>query len=816
MDEPVLLSPRIVRRGMNLSILSAVLFSVFAAASAGAIFTGLLRSIHLSNPQIGLVMSLPLLFPPLQIAGAYLQRRFFHRKRFWLFCSVANYTLYLALVALVTVWFQLPAGAAFGLFLTVYALIQVSAQLPASTNLSWLGELVPRRESASFWSRRTGLAGITTMIGGVGLGKLVDLLGRESSFTYVVVMLIGILFGYLATFAFAGAADPDPEPRPGTGFLVLVRETWQNREYRLLTGFFGYQSLLAWLSTGFIFVYLQAENGMNFSMMVIQIMLAASALVAFLSAYFFRVVGSKYGRKPVLILCSALKGVEFILWGILLPLNGILDAVGSWAAGRIAALWGGVPMDFPPGVFGALPVFLLGGFVNMGIASAQSSLLTSLGNKRIQSMAIGLFFSIVGLCGVVTGSVSGYLYNYLDALPAVQDSPLNPFNVLALCSAFGYFSSIFLLRKFHEDGAAPTGDMVRTLLSQNPIRSIYQANLLSQPMSENLRVETLNRTTGNLVAGEVLQSLWSPSSRVRDGALLSLSRNGEKTVDPALVAEVIRLLDVPELGMQAMAARTLGRLGCAEAVPALASKLNSEDFTLAQSSIFALGLIGRPAAAEPLRVLLADPRRRELRPPAAEALSKTGVRGDAPLILAVFEEENLRVTRLQCLVSLVRLLLPDPRKAYPGFETEEKMPGSELEKHLRAITASPLWPAGAAWNPEFDRIMELCDRDAFLAAAELLLAAGLKLFLVIPESDTRRDEELLMERFTPGGRMRDAILNGSDELAVSLTIQLKLWAQLKYNALEGEPRMIFLAIAILFQTLLEKTRGDGGIPRRLV
>lgn len=815
MDDPVQLSPRIIRRGMHLSILSAVLFSVFAAASAGAIFTGLLRSIRLTNPQIGMIMSLPLLFPPMQIAGAYLQRRYFHRKRFWLTCSVTTYTLYLVLIALVTVWFRLPAGMAFALFLSIYALVQVFTQLPGSTTLSWLGELVPRRESASFWSRRTGFAGITTMIGGVGLGKLVDLLGREASFTYVVVMLIGILFGYLATFSFAGAVDPDPEPRRGAGFLALVKETWQNREYRLLTGFFGYQSLLAWLSTGFIFVYLQAENGMNFSMMTIQIMLAASALVAFLSAYFFRVVGSKYGRKPVLILCSSLKGIEFILWGILLPLNGILDTVGIWLANRVAALWGGAPVELPPGVFGALPVFLLGGFVNMGIASAQSSLLTSLGNKRIQSIAIGLFFSIVGLCGVLTGSVSGYLYNYLDALPSVQNSPLNPFNVLALFSSFGFFSSILLLRGFHEDGAAPTGDMVRTLLSQNPIRAVYQANLLSQPMSEDNRTVTLNRTTGNLVAGEVLQSLWSPSSRVRDGALLSLSRNSEKSPDPALIAEVIRLLDVPELGMQAMAARTLGRLGCAEAVQPLIGKLNSEDLTLAQASIFALGLIGGSEAAEPLRALLDDPRRRELWPPAAEALSKTGSRADAPLLLAVFEQETFPITRLQCLVSLARLLSTDSRKAYPSFETEEKFPGSELERHLKPITASQLWPAGAGWKPGFDRIMELCDHNQFLEASELLLAAGLKLYLIIPEESNQPDAELVAERFTPGGRMRDAILNGNDEFAVLLTTMLKLWAQLKYNAFEGEPRMIFLAIVILFQTLQEKTRGDGGIPGRL-
>jgi len=300
----------------------------------------------------------------------------------------------------------------------------------------------------------------------------------------------------------------------------------------------------------------------------------------------------------------------------------------------------------------------------------------------------------------------------------------------------------------------------------------------------------------------VLQSLWSPSSRVRDGALLSLSRNSGKTPDPALIAEVIKLLDIPELGMQAMAARTLGRLKSAEAVPALIEKLNSEDQTLAQSSIFALGLIGKPEAAPPLRALLADSRRRELWPHAAEALAKTGTPKDAPLLLQVFEEETFRVTRMQCLIALVSPFLSDHGLAHPSFEAEEKLPGSEIERRLKSITASPRWPA-AAWKPDFNRIMELTDRENFLNAAESLLVSELKLFRIIPEESGESDGELIARRFIPGGRMRDAILNGNARFAVNFVCQLKLWAQLKYNASEGEPRFLFLAILMILQAQLE-------------
>lgn len=111
--------------------------------------------------------------------------------------------------------------------------------------------------------------------------------------------------------------------------------------------------------------------------------------------------------------------------------------------------------------------------------------------------------------------------------------------------------------------------------------------------------------------------------------------------------------------------------------------------------------------------------------------------------------------------------------------------------------------------------MEACDRDAFLETASTLLAAELRLFLIVPEESRTPDEELIGERFSPGGRMRDALLNGNSYLAVSLTVQLKLWAQLKYNALEGEPRLLLLSILIAQHSLLEETRREGGIPGRL-
>ncbi len=795
----IVLSPRIIRRSMNLSILSAVLWSFFGATVGGAIFTGLLRSIELTKPQIGIIMTIPLLFPPLQIFGAYLQRNFFHRKKFWFVCSTTYYSLNAVLIVLVLAWAKIPPQLGFAIFMMIFAMVQIFAQLPASTNLGWLGELVPRRESNAYWNKRTGWAGISGMIAGIAMGKLVDILGRDYSLTYVIVLTLGVIFGYTSTLIFAGVVDPDPAPRPGENFLTLLKETWKNRQYRILTFFFSYQAFFAWLSTGFIFFYLQDAKGMNFSMMIIQVCLAVSSVVAFLSGYLFKIVGAKYGRKPVLILCSVLKAIEFVMWGTMLPKDGFLDEMGNYLIHNFCTSFHLAPMHMPPGFFSTMPVFIFGGFVNMGIASSQMSLLTSLGNKRIQSLAIALFSSIVGLSGVITSFVSGYLYKYLDDIPAIQQSSLNPFNYLALAGALGFLTSVFVLRYFREEGAAPTGDMVRMLLAQNPFRAVYQANILSQPMTEGSRVDTLRKASGNLVANEIAKDFYNPSSRVRDIALLSLTRQQGK-LTPELEQDLIKLMDIPELGMQAMAARTLGRLRIEAGVPSLMAKIYSDDLTLAQACVFALGLIGKAEAAPELAKILGDDKARSLWPLAAEALSKVGDYRYTKLIFHAYEVESYYVLRMQCLIAAVRSLALDKPMTHTRFEAEEKLPGSEVESLLKTICADETVRENSP--VDFESVIAAYDRSLYLDVASRMIATVLEALKVVENRDKLADSDFIEARFLPGGRIREAMLNATEYVSVNLYLQLKLWSQLKYNAGEGEERHILFAILFLQENLL--------------
>ncbi|MGE4564720.1 MAG: MFS transporter [Victivallaceae bacterium] len=178
----------------------------------------------------------------------------------------------------------MPASLALTLFMLTYAMSQFSAQLTGAVGNAWAGEIIPPRESTAFWNRRSGFALIASMVAGILAGKVVDILGKDARSTYAIIMGVGVLFGYASTFSNFVMPDPDPHPVRRESPLTQVKAILANKQFLWFTGFFSFQSMAAWVSSGFIFVYLQRD--MQFSMTSVQILSAIACLVGFVSAYF--------------------------------------------------------------------------------------------------------------------------------------------------------------------------------------------------------------------------------------------------------------------------------------------------------------------------------------------------------------------------------------------------------------------------------------------------------------------------------------------------------------------------------------------------
>ncbi|MDD3155286.1 MAG: MFS transporter [Victivallaceae bacterium] len=774
---------------MNCFIATMALWCVFGATIGGSILSGMLLSIGMTDSQIGAVMSLSLIFLPMQLLGSILQRRFFHRKKFWMVLAVCHYSAFLAIALLVASWGRLNQATAVGLFMGFFALAQIASQLQGATVLAWIGELVPFRESHRFWTRRTAVQIVASVLAGIGMGLLADHFGREKSSTYAFLLGVGLIFGYLSFITQAIPPDPEREEKPFHFHLgEFLGTLWKESNFRYLSGFFAIQSIGNWVMSAFTFVYLQRD--MEFSQTDIQILLAMSSLVSFVSGYLFTAFGNRYGRKPLLMICSVLKFGEFLLWGTLTPGNNWLDHSMIDFLNLIHIPTGGIT----PGLLGAAPVFLLGGFVNMGLNSGQLSLLTTEGNKENQSFLIAFFFTLTGLAGAAAAFASGFLFEFFRTFELLTRFQLTAFNGLALVGSVFFLICLVSLAPFRELGAAPAGKVVRSFLSHNPFRAVFQAHVLASPLEESRRAETLGSAGSGLADNEFLLGLRSPSSMVRMRTLLHLATMDSDELDPAITDELQQLLQSKTLSVRPLAAMTLAKHNVTQAEDALIASFNDRDPDFVNTTIYCAGLLHLEKAREPLRAILLSPAREFSRSAAAEALSRFGDYHDAELIFTAYLSESDWILSRQCLLSLLRTMTPPPHHVMRLFEEEEKTPGARIEQELLLLAGRPSLGLSAEVLTGMFSAGEYTTLLAKVLVAELSDE-------ILPGA--MNDEHFLLERFLPGGRFRDKFLQGEDLRANALRLQLRFWQLLRREGSDPD-RFKLLGALILARLQLEQ------------
>ncbi len=690
------------------------------------------------------------------------------------------YSSFVLILLLIAIWPGISHTAAVFMLVTIFAVGQMAAQLGTSVWFAWMGDLIPQNESNNFWNRRSGLAQISMVIGSVSMGLLIDALGRGQRFTYVLMYAFGTIFGFISLFMQAKVPDPDLTARTNRQSIWLkFRLTWRNQRFRQLLYFFGSQSLAGWIIAPFIFIYLQ--NTLNLSMTTIQLLTALSCTVGFFSTYAFRVIGKKYGRKPIAIVCAFTKGIEFICWFFLMPGS-------SWVM--------------------ALPAFIVGGFVNIGLATCSFSLITSVERKKNQSFSIAVFFAVIGVVSFVSSFFSGIVYDWIGSLSFLNHHTLSPFNVLALIVAAAYFLSVLLFLNFKEDGAVSTVNVVKNLLSLNPFRTVYHAYMLSCPLEEKSRVETLSKAEGNLIASDLMSDLYNPSSQVRESAVWNIARKGSGA-DPQLESELIKIMDMPELGMQAAVAKALGQMRSAKASLVLAKYMRGRDVSLAQTCVASLGMIGDKTAINEFDALLAIDRFRPIWPAAAEALAKlAGFRHTRKIYRAYAVESNW-VLKKQLLIALGNTLTAKKKKAFSIFEEEEKQPGSATDEMLKFIHAE-LESAGISDDEKklLEHSFEDFDHDRFASSLEKILAVLLNSLKILPEEQRFLNVHIdarLSTFFNPGGQVKHPELLKNEYTSVTVWLLVNLWTELKYSG-GNLNRFVFLTALHAIRSLLEENK----------
>ncbi len=798
------LSSRIIRRSLDSFYKANILWALYGICTYGALYTGMLLSLGMSQEQIGWVMSIPMFTLPVQIVGAVLQQRFFNRKRFWVISLSFYLLMFAAMALLVAVWPILPVAAAVPLFILVLILANIGFQLHRPVQLAWQTDIVPDREVSVFWNRLTAQGMVASVAAGFVMGWVADKLGRDNRMTFVFILVFSLIFAAMSLRINSRIPDPDPDPRAEGGILKNILQVLNNSNFRRLSAVFSIQSVSAWLCVAFIFVHLQRTMG--FTMVEMQILAGISCTVSFAAGRLFEIVGKHYGRKPVLLICTLVKSVEFLLWGTMRPGDHGLDLIVRQVTTSVLGDWAAMPAGF----VSAIPVFILGGFVNVGIASMQLAFMRNIGTRHNQTLAISLFLSLSGVIGGVVAGMSGWLFNLLatpgfgpDGLRRIAgDFGLTPFNILAIVGAMGYLICVFFIRFLREEGAVPTLHVVRMLFANNPVRGVYHAQSLANSLTEATRMDILSHARGGLVEGELVRDLYSCSSQVRDGAMRNLSGTGPE-MDAVVAEELVKLLDMPELGLQIEAAKALGRSRYRPALPHLIALFDNEDANLAAASIYAVGLIGDKSALPELRrVLEMEDTLPIEKAQAAESLSRLCDPGEARLIFSAFTQNANPVLLTQCLVSICRCM-EDGLHVYEVFEDELRHPGIITVSLFESI-------AQRRQGLDIDMMVDSLDGGRFHEVATSVIAPVIEFCLPCAQPPEVSQTDFIKMQFLENGSFRDERLEGGDYVATSLWLQLRLWSYLEYAA-GDQDRFVLLTILFLSDRLAKRL--DPKYPR---
>ena len=140
---------------------------------------------------------------------------------------------------------------------------------------------------------------------------------------------------------------------------------------------------------------------------------------------------------------------------------------------------------------------------------------------------------------------------------------------------------------------------------------------------------------------------------VADSWEAEVAAAAQDTLNPRVVASLVRALSDSTAAVRKEAAEALGRLKAVAAVPGLIRGLNDEDASVRQTLVRALARIEDDRAADGLIAALNDPSR-QVRNYAAEALGRLGIRRAAPALVTLMKDEHPEIRR-QAISQLWRL-----------------------------------------------------------------------------------------------------------------------------------------------------------------
>lgn len=680
------LSDKAVARGLRLNILAGSLGTIWVSIAGGMPLTMFMNSIGASGVAIGMTATVQQISMALQIPAAILAERLLRRKPYVIGSFLGHRALWFV-PALLPFFLGMGSVQLVPAVVVTVAASSILAQLGSPAWWSWMADLVPEEQRASFWATRHSFVSASSLIGLVVSGYVLDLysdptLGNRLFFGFALVFSFASLLGVADICIHFGV----PEPKTGgrgvaQGVWSRILEPLKNRDFLWLTVAMGVWMFSIGLVGQFGLIYLKEVYHVGYAAMAW--MMIAGTLGGSVAGILWGYVIDRVGARnfgAIMMLVAPLMG---LVWFFLDNRNM-----------TIALPWFNNPVVYQPLVLLVSSSFF-GGLFYSGVALSQISLLSALSLPQGRTMAMAVHWSAVGLLGAAGPLIGGRVMDWFHAYPVEWTMPTG--------TRFGYIHALVLMQialvwligvRVMLQVRQRAGEMSfraawASLQFTNPLRvltGIYNIYSMLSSTSRGGRVDAVRRVGEErirIAVKDLILQLDDPSAEVREEAAIALGRIGSSDAVEALLAK----FDDPDADIAPQIARALRASHSRQAVDALIRRLRDSDRETVAESARALGEIGDDRARDPLLKVLQESRDAKLVSASGEALARLG---EMAAVYEIFP--RMKATRNPVLKRSLAVaagdLLGSPGEFYRILIKEQRSSGSGVDQLLAEIRKS--------------------------------------------------------------------------------------------------------------------------------
>jgi MFS family permease len=443
-----------VSRNLRIIIIAVIVGQLCFATTGGSAFTGYIKALGASDFMLGILMAMPYCVRVMQLVASYILERTKKRKLLMCALGITSRLLWVP-IALVPLFIPMEQTMLrLWSILIFYALSAVTGTFIDSSFFSLCADVVPMRIRGRFFSVRSKISMVFSIMAGLLTSFLLDnIAGEDGLLGYIVCFVLAGIFGAgdIISFLFMRfppMAGEGEEEAKGPSLFSMIKEVLLHKPFMKLVFFWTIWSFSVNVMAPYFNVYMLEHLGMTFTQITL-LGTIPSNIFSFLFVQRWGRMMDNHGYKPVLYICGTVGGLIPFVW-----------------------IFSG------PGTF-ALPVLLaqvLTGAVWTAIDLSSQNTIMNTSPDRNRSMYTAVYMVITQLCGVALGFVlGGFLLDdvFTPIARAMQSAnitlvgfPITQYHFLMVLTGVLRLAAIFFFLPIAKlDPGVSTIDVIKVTLS---------------------------------------------------------------------------------------------------------------------------------------------------------------------------------------------------------------------------------------------------------------------------------------------------------------------------------------------------------------